>query len=294
MEYVPAKTIVTKNKNASWFGEDYNMNIYRGCCHGCIYCDSRSDCYHVEDFDRVRAKENALAIIRDDLRRKKKTGVVGTGSMSDPYNPFEQELQLTRHALELISAYYCGVAIATKSTGVTRDVDVLREVAEYAPVLVKLTITTADDELCRKIEPYAPPTSERFAAINTLADNGIYCGVLLMPILPFINDTKENVLEIVGRAKDNGAKFVYPAFGVTLRNNQRAYFYEKLDERFPDAKQKYITRYGSAYQCSSPHAKKLYETFVEECKKLGLLYGMQEIIRNYKAGYGDGQMSLFE
>ena len=125
MEYVPAKHLVLRNKSTEWFGTDHTMNIYKGCCHGCIYCDSRSDCYRVEDFDRVRAKENALAIIRDDLRRKVKPGIIGTGSMSDPYNPFEEELELSRHALELIDAYRFGVGIATKSDLIVRDIDLL-------------------------------------------------------------------------------------------------------------------------------------------------------------------------
>jgi DNA repair photolyase len=178
MEYISAKTIVTRTKSTAWFGTEYNMNIYKGCCHGCIYCDSRSDCYHVGDFDRVRTKENALAIIRDDLRRKTKTGVVSTGAMSDPYNPFEEELQLTRHALELINAYHFGVAIDTKSPLVTRDIDVFKEIKEHSPVLVKITITSADDGLCQKIEPNVAVSSERFKAVKELSDNGIYCGVL--------------------------------------------------------------------------------------------------------------------
>ena len=126
MEYIPAKQILSRNRSTAWFGTDYTMNLYRGCCHGCIYCDSRSACYGIEDFGRVRAKENALALLRDELRRKVRPGIVGMGSMSDPYNPFEGELQLTRHALELLDAYGFGAAIATKGDGITRDIDVLR------------------------------------------------------------------------------------------------------------------------------------------------------------------------
>ena len=135
IEYIPAKTIVTKTKDSQWFGIDYNMNIYRGCCHGCIYCDSRSDCYHIKDFDQVKAKENALMLIRNDLRRKVKKGVVGTGSMSDPYNPFEKNLNLTRHSLELIDAFGFGIAIATKSTLILRDTDILESIKEHSPIL---------------------------------------------------------------------------------------------------------------------------------------------------------------
>ena len=151
MEYISAKTIVTKTKAPSkWFGIDYNMNIYKGCCHGCIYCDSRSDCYGVDRFDQVRAKENALEIIRNDLRRKTRRGVVGTGAMSDPYNPFERKLKLSRHALELCDAFEFGAAIATKSSLLERDIDVLQSIADHSPVLLKITVTTAEDDLAAK------------------------------------------------------------------------------------------------------------------------------------------------
>lgn len=293
MEYIPAKTIVTRNKSTAWFGEDYNMNIYKGCCHGCIYCDSRSDCYHVDNFDQVRVKENAMLIIRDELRRKVKTGVVATGAMSDPYNPYEKELCLTRHALELIDAFGFGSSICTKSPLVTRDIDILQEIKEHSPTIVKMTITTADDILCKKIEPHVAPSSERFKAIKELSGAGIYCGLLLMPVLPFINDQKENILEIVAKAKESGAQFIYPAFGVTLRSNQRAYFYEKLDEQFLGIKDKYISRYGERYSCGSPNAKNLYHIFAEICQKENLIYSMQDIIKAYKRGYEYTQLSLF-
>ncbi len=209
MEYIPAKTIITKTKApAKWFGIDYNMNIYKGCCHGCIYCDSRSDCYGVDQFDQVRAKENALEIIRDDLRRKTRSGVVGTGAMSDPYNPFEQELRLSRHALELCDAFEFGAAIATKSSLLERDIDVLQSIAEHSPVLLKITVTTADDELAAKLEPHVSRPSDRFGMIEKLARSGLYTGILLMPVLPFIEDNRENIGEIIRKAADAGAKFV--------------------------------------------------------------------------------------
>lgn len=293
MEYIPAKTIVTRTKSSAWFGADYNMNIYKGCCHGCIYCDSRSDCYRVEDFDRVRAKEDALRVIRDDLRRKVKTGVVATGAMSDPYNPFERELKLTRHALELVHAYDFGIAIATKSPLVTRDMDVLSDIKAHSPVIVKMTITTADDGLCARLEPNAAVSGERFKALKELSDKGIYCGVLLMPILPFINDTKENIIEIVRKAKESGARFVYPAFGVTLRANQREHFYAKLDEEFPGVKAQYIKQFGDRYQCTSPKVKELWPVFKAECERLGLLHEMRHIVGSYKQGYEAPQISFY-
>lgn len=293
MEYIPAKTIVTRTKSSQWFGTNYNMNIYRGCSHGCIYCDSRSECYGTEDFDRVRAKENALQIIRDDLRRKVKSGVVATGAMSDPYNPAERELLLTRHALELLNAFSFGAAIATKSTLVIRDIDILQEIKEHSPVLVKVTVTTTDDVLCKQVEPYAPVSSERFAAVRKLSRQGIFTGILLMPVLPFLEDSIENVTSIVRMAAENGARFVYPAFGVTLRQNQRDYYLERLDELFPSTKEKYLRQYGNSYQCGSPRARELWQAFQTECKRLGILYKMQDIISGYKIGYGDSQLSWF-
>ncbi len=296
MEYIPAKTIVTKTKAPSqWFGIDYNMNIYKGCCHGCIYCDSRSDCYQIDDFDRVRAKENALQIIRDDLRRKTRSGVVGTGAMSDPYNPFEKELLLTRHALELCDAFEFGMAIATKSTLLERDMDILQSIAEHSPVLLKVTVTTADDKLAEKIEPHVSRPGERFQMIEKLSKNGLYTGILLMPVLPFLEDNKENVGEIIRRAEAAGARFIYPAFGMTLRGNQKEWYFHKLEKLFPGQglAEKYRKRYGNHYECRSPQAKGLWKYFLEECAKRGIVYRMEDIISQYKRAYRVEQLSLF-
>ncbi len=296
MEYIPAKTIVTRNKSSGWFGNDYNMNIYKGCCHGCIYCDSRSDCYGVEDFDRVRAKENALEIIRNDLRRKVKKGVIGTGAMSDPYNPFEKELCLTRHALELIDAYEFGISIDTKSTLLARDIEILQSIREHSPVLVKVTVTTADDALAAKIEPGAPSSSDRFALLGRLSKESIMAGILLMPLLPFLEDSEDNIMNIIHSAADCGVKFIYPAFGVTLRMNQRIYFYEKLKQLFPkeNLAEQYRKRYGSSYECRAPESQRLYDVFRNECERLKILYNMKDIIHAYKQNYSDGQLSLFD
>lgn len=292
MEYIPAKTIVTRAKSG-WFGMNYNMNIYRGCPHGCIYCDSRSACYGIEDFDRVRAKENALAIIRNDLQRKVKTGVIGTGSMSDPYNPFERELKLTRHALELVNAYEFGIGIATKSDLLLRDLDVLSDIKEHSPVLVKVTITAADDALSKMVEPGAPPSSVRFSMLGELARQGIFAGILLMPVLPFLEDTNENIKNIVERAAENGARFIYPAFGMTLREGNREWYYQQLDRLFPGLAERYNSQYGNAYTCTSPHAKRLWTLFTRACDEKGILYHMEDIIRSYKLGYGDMQLKFF-
>jgi len=295
LEFVPAKTIVTRTKRpADWFGVDYTMNIYRGCSHGCIYCDSRSDCYREVNFDTVKVKADALRIIRDDLRRKVKRGVIGTGAMSDPYNHLEEKLRLTRNALELIHAYEFGVAIITKSALVTRDADVLADIKTHSPVLVKLTITTADDQLARKIEPGAASASERFCVLERLSKAGVFCGVLAMPLLPFLCDTEENIESLVRRAKNAGAEFIYPAFGMTLRAGNREYYYEELDRLFPGMRAQYERRYGERYYCPSPKAKKLWSLFVRACEEYELLYDMRDITRRYRRGYDSPQLSFLE
>lgn len=295
MKFIQAKTIISGyDDNNSWFGNNYNMNIYKGCCHGCIYCDSRSECYHVENFDEVRAKENALALIARELKSKSRTGVIGTGSMSDPYNPFEKKYMFTRGALDLIDCYGFGVSIATKSDLVLRDIDILQSIAAHSPVLIKMTITTADDNLCSKIEPNASLSSDRFAAIKKLTDAGIFAGILLMPVLPFIEDNEENIRNIINLAHENRAKFIYPAFGMTLRQNQREWYYRKLDIFFPGIKEKYIRQYGNAYECPSPKAKELWNLFKDECSRLGILFKMGDIIKEYKKGYEKEQISFFD
>ena len=295
MKYIPTKTIISGYMaNNSWFGHNYNMNIYKGCCHGCIYCDSRSECYHVENFDEVRVKENALAIIERELKSKRRTGVVGTGAMSDPYNAFENKYRLTRGALSLINTYRFGASIATKSNLITRDIDVLKEIQIHSPVIIKITVTTCDDELCKKIEPNVAVSSKRFAAVKELSNQGIFAGILLMPVLPFLEDNEENISGIIRYAYESGAKFIYPAFGVTLRQNQRVWYYEKLEEQFPTLKQKYIQQFGNDYECHSPKAEILWQLFQKECDSYGILYRMGDIIKWYKQGYGNTQLSLFD
>ncbi len=295
MEYIPARTIVNRTKDPSWFGTDYNMNIYRGCCHGCIYCDSRSDCYQNDRFDQVRAKADALRIIRDDLERKVKPGVVGTGAMSDPYNPFEEELLLTRHALTLLEAYGFGVAIATKSDLIVRDIDVLTSINRTMPVICKLTVTTCDEALTSKVEPRAPSPSRRLAAVEQLSRAGLFTGILMMPLLPFLEDSAENIREIVDRAADAGARFIYPAIGMTCRSGQREYYYRQLEANFPGQglPERYRRRYGTRYLCTSPKARALWEVFRERCAQRGLLYSMGHIIAASRRGHETDQLSLF-
>ena len=294
MEFVTAKTIISGYaEHNAWFGNNYNMNIYKGCCHGCIYCDSRSECYRIDNFDVVRAKKDALILINKELKSKKRIGVIGTGAMSDPYNPLEKEYSLTRGALELINMHGFGVSIATKSSLITRDIDILKKIKSHSPVLVKITVTTCDDELCKKIEPNVGVASKRFSAIKELSDNGIFAGILLMPVLPFLEDNADNISGIINLAHENGAKFIYPAFGVTLRQNQRDWYFKKLDENFPGIKQKYLQQFRNDYECRSKNAKELWKLFQRECDRFGILYKMKDIIDAYKKEYKENQLSLF-
>lgn len=294
MEFVPAKQILSPYRNNNnWFGTNYTMNIYRGCCHGCIYCDSRSEIYNIQSFDEVKAKENAIDILNKELKGKKKKGVIGTGAMSDPYNPFEKKYEFTREALKLINKYNFGVAIATKSDLITRDLDILQDIKRHSPVIAKITVTTADDEVCKLIEPNVVVSSKRFEAINKLSSKGIFAGILLMPVLPFIEDNDENIIKIIRLAKENGARFIYTSFGVTLRQNQRDYFLCKLNEHFPGLAQKYIKEYGFSYECSSKRTNELRQLCKTECNKAKILYRMEDIIEGYKNENVVQQISMF-
>lgn len=294
-ETIIAKSILHKNKSSDWFGADYNMNLYRGCCHGCIYCDSRSDCYGIEDFDKVRCKADAIKLLEQELRHKTRTGVIGTGSMSDPYNPFEKTELLTRRSLELIDKYRFGCVILTKSRLITRDKDIFTAISEHSPMMCKLTITTADDSLSRLIEPNVSLSSERFEALYELSSAGLFTGITLMPVLPFIEDTEENIVKIVRRGAECGVRFIYPAFGMTLRGIQREHYLHSLDRLFPHSglSEKYAQTFGSSYECISPSAEALWKCFSGECERLGILYRMEDIISASRRKYETEQMSLF-
>lgn len=296
MEYISAKTILHRSKSTEWFGTDHTLNLYRGCCHGCIYCDSRSNCYGIENFEQVRAKRDALRILRDELRRKVKPGFAGMGAMSDPYNPFEETELLTRHALELLDAYGFGVAIATKSDRIVRDIDLFQSIQSHSPVVCKITVTTADDALAAKVEPGAPAPSRRLEAVRRLSGAGVFTGVLLMPVLPFLEDRWEQVEDVLEKSAQAGARFVYPAFGMTMRDGQREYYLRRLEELFPEKKlaRRYEQRYGTRYTCASPDAARLWKRFQAKCKELGLLYEMRQIISAAKRGYGDRQLTFFD
>lgn len=296
MDLIDAKAIVMNSKpNRDYLAFEYVMNIYRGCSHGCIYCYARSNYYEKTDnFDCIRAKKDALQIIRDDLRRKTKPGIVLMGGMSDPYNPKEMEFKLIRNALELVNAFSFGACFITKSGFVTRDTDILLDIKEHSPVSVNFSITCSDDETCRKVEPFVSTTTERFKAIEHLAKNGIIAGVLMDPVIPYITDTKENVQEMVKKAKYYGAKYIYLSTQVTMADVQRDYFYQEAEKHYPGISDIYRKKYKEYYYCRSPHAKKLWNVFVEECGKVNIVCDMRLANQMVRSGYNMSTLSVLD
>ena len=271
---IQARVLLSSHpKPDPWFGIRYTMNLYRGCQHQCIYCDSRSECYRIENFADIQVKANALDLLRKELPRKRTKGTIGTGSMNDPYMPIEAERNLTGRALAIIAEHQFPVHIITKSDLVVRDLATLQTISEvYAAV--SFTITTADDDLGKRLEPGAPKVSARFAAMRELAAHGILVGITLMPVLPFIEDTEENITAIITRAHDAGARYILPAFGVTLRDRQRDYYYAKLDRLFPGLRPKYERTFGQRYSAASPNAKHLDRLCRELCERFSIALKM--------------------
>ncbi|MCL2863816.1 MAG: hypothetical protein FWE54_07070 [Methanimicrococcus sp.] len=291
MDYILAKKMILPVKSSDIFGSTHMMNMYRGCDHGCIYCDSRSECYQggrpEGDFSLVHAKKDALKLIESELQFRRKANaaemVIGTGSMSDPYNSFEKDLELTRGALLLFDKYKCGVGVITKSALVSRDVGLYAQIQTHSPVNVGITITTTDSVLCQKIEPGVSGAAERFKAIRALAGAGIFTGVHMNPVLPYLTDTEENVCSIVENAAANHAKYVFCyGFGMTLRQGNREYYYENSDNLFPGLKEKYVKAFGQKYVCTSENAKELSLVFKDECEKYGLLHRAKDINAAWK------------
>lgn len=290
MHEVKAKTILS-SKNG--------MNIYRGCSHGCIYCDSRSLCYHMDhDFEDIEVKSNACELLETALKKKRRKCMIGTGAMSDPYMPLEEKLGLTRRSLEIIYKYGFGAAILTKSTRILRDLDILKKINERTKCVVQMTLTTYDESLCRIIEPNVSSTNERIEALKILRDNGIPTVVWLCPILPYINDTEENLIGLLnGCAGADVHGILCFGFGLTLRDGDREYFYKKLDEHFPGMKERYISEFGNAYSLPSPNDSTLMKIYSQFCQKHKIIYKIDEVFK-YLNEFEDktegGQLTLFD
>lgn len=287
MHYTEYKTILSPQNG---------MNLYRGCSHGCIYCDSRSSCYQIKhDFEDIEVKHNAPLILEEQLRRKRKPCMISTGSMCDPYIHLEEELQITRQCLTIIERYGFGLAILTKSSRILKDLDLLKAINKKTKCIVQMTLTTHDEDLCRKLEPNVSTTLERFHVLEIMRDNGIPTIVWLSPILPFINDTEENLrglLDYCIQAKVHGIMCF--GFGLTLREGNREYFYAQLDRLFPGVKQKYIRSFGNAYMCNSSNNRHLMSVFKEICKQHNIIRKTADVFAYLRAFEQENrQLSLF-
>lgn len=277
MHFVSAKSILTTRP--------CGMNIYRGCSHGCVYCDSRSKCYHfTHDFEDIEVKQNAPELLEEALRKKRKRCVIGTGSMCDPYIPIEKELCLTRRCLEIIDRYSFGAAVLTKSDLVLRDLDLLYSINKKAKAVVQMTLTTADDELCKILEPGVCPTSRRVQVLRECKERGVPTVVWLSPLLPFINDTRENIDAIAGFCAEAGVKAILCfGIGLTLREGNREYFYAALeraalrDSRFAGMKERYQKTFGYSYMVTSPRDKELMARLARHCEESGIMLGMDSV-----------------
>ena len=287
MHFVEAKGILSASNG---------MNIYRGCTHGCIYCDSRSKCYgFTHQFEDIEVKKNAPELLERALKSKRKRCMIGTGSMCDPYMHIEEKLKLTRQCLEIIDKYEFGLAIQTKSTMILRDLDLLKSINKKAKCVVQMTLTTYDEDLCRILEPNVSTTKERFEALKVFRDNDIPTVVWLTPILPFINDTEENIKGILSYCVEAKVKgIILFGMGLTLRDGDREYYYEALKKNFPGMMEKYIQTYGNAYEIPSPDNNELMKILVGICKENNIICNAEECfeyLREFPDTYE--QMTLF-
>lgn len=287
MHFVQAKSILSP-KNG--------MNLYRGCQHGCIYCDARSLCYQMNHpFEDIEVKENALPLLEQALRVKRKKCMIGTGAMSDPYMPLEETLRLTRGALELIHRYGFGVAIQTKSCRILRDLELLKAINDQSKAVVQMTLTTYGEQLCRMVEPNVSTTRQRAETLRKFRDAGIPTVVWLSPLLPWLNDTPENILGILEYCREAGVKGIINfGMGLTLRDGDREYYYAALDRHFPGLKQRYIQTYGNAYELPSPNSQALWQLFHEKCEQYGIWHDNDRIF-SYMMTFEEKekQMSFF-
>ena len=288
MHYTESKGILTAK---------YGMKLYRGCSHGCIYCDSRSRCYQfTHDFEDIEVKSNALELLEDALRRKRKKCMIGTGSMTDPYVPLEKELEHVRKTLMLVERYGFGFTVITKSDLILRDLDWLKRINEKTKCVVQMTLTTYDEELCKKIEPGVCTTRRRFEVLKAMRDAGIPTVVWLCPILPFINDTEENLRGILNYCVEAGVRGVLCfGMGLTLRDGNREYFYEQLDRLFPGMKERYMREFGNSYICSSPRNGRLMKLFHRTCEEAGSMHNNDEVFKylnEFQEKQGGSQLSF--
>lgn len=289
MHFVDAKGILSSQNG---------MNLYRGCTHGCIYCDSRSECYQMKhDFEDIEVKQNAPELLERALRSKRKKCMIGTGAMCDPYMHCEEQLGLTRKCLSLIDEYGFGVAIQTKSDRILRDLDLLTSINRKAKCVVQMTLTTYDEDLCRIVEPKVCTTKRRYEVLQIMRENGIPTVVWLSPILPYINDTRENIEGILEYCRAAGVYgIICFGMGLTLRQGDREYFYAALDRHFPGLHEKYHRKFGYAYEIPSDRSGELMQYFRNFCREnhiVGDVDKVFEYLREFPVDKGYEQLSLF-
>ncbi|MCK4671559.1 MAG: radical SAM protein, partial [Candidatus Aegiribacteria sp.] len=249
---------------------------------------SRSECYGIDCFDRdVLVKTNAVDLLKNSLPRLRIKGTIGTGSMNDPYQPVEKRIGLTRRALEVIAKNHFPVHVITKSDLVVRDMDLLERIGRVYSA-VTFTVTTADETLAGKLEPFAPSVTARFKAMRQLSERGIHTGITLMPILPFITDNPANILTILDMAAESGAEYIIPFFGVTLRDRQREHFLREIEKVFPGMNRKYREHFGNMYHCPVSKAGLLEGILREVCGKRSILLEMP-----FYDPFDTGQLNLF-
>ena len=275
------------------------MNIYRGCTHGCIYCDARSTCYQMDHaFEDIEVKINAPELLEQALRKKRNRCMIGTGAMSDPYLHLEKDLQLTRRCLELIDEYGYGLAIQTKSDMILRDLDLLKSINKKTKCVVQMTLTTYDEKLCRILEPHVCTTARRIEVLNILKDEGIPTIVWLTPILPFINDTEENIRGLLDECQKANVYGINTfGIGVTLRDGDLHYFYQELDEHFPGMKERYIKTFGNAYELPVPKEREQMNLVRQMCEKNGIEWrtdALFEYMHRFEDKQAGKQLSLFD
>lgn len=260
------------------------MNIYRGCTHGCIYCDARSRCYGMDHiFEDIEIKTNGVELLEDALKRKRKKCMIGTGAMSDPYIHLEESLENTRKCLEVIEKYGFGLGIQTKSNRILRDLDLLKNINNKAKCVVQMTLTTYDEELCKIIEPNVSTTRERFEVLKIMRDNKIPTVVWMCPMLPYINDTEENIRGILDYCVEAKVKGILVfGIGLTLREGNREYYYKNLDKNFKGLKEKYVKKYGNSYEVTSDNNEKLMKIIKETCEKNNIIFGVEEVFKYMK------------
>jgi len=279
IQEIKAKSILLRHKKIdSWFVSRYGMNLYRGCAHNCVYCDGRSERYQVNGVfgEDVTVKTNAVEVLRRELKpiglsvKLKPSYIMLGGGVGDSYQPAEEKYQLTRRTLQLLCEYKWPVHILTKSTLVTRDLDIIQRINQQNKAIVSFSFSSTNDEISAVFEPHIPPPSERLKTLAFFKRNGIACSMFLLPVIPLVTDNPEMIEEALRNAHEIGVDFVIFA-GMTLkRGRQKEYFFSLLREKYPGL----VAKCGQIYdgennwgQATEDYYNKINAIFNETSKK---------------------------